>query len=147
MIIAFETGFVPPNINFTSPRDDIDALADGTIRIITEAIPLKNGYVGIDSFGFGGANAHLLVKWNPKIKINNGAPIDNLPRLVVLSGRTEEAVKSFLNDVSNYSETATLFLTARNIAYTQNVQYFTAVPSLLLAHCCLRTATLVEFFV
>ncbi|XP_067207292.1 fatty acid synthase-like [Linepithema humile] len=102
VIIAFETGFVPPNINFTSPRNDIDALMDGSIRVITEAMPLKNGYIGINSFGFGGANAHMLLQWNVKEKINNGTPTDDLPRLVVLSGRTEKSVKLFLDDIANH---------------------------------------------
>jgi len=102
VIIAFETGFVPPNINFTSPRKDIKPLMDGTICVVTEAMPLKNGYIGMNSFGFGGANAHMLLQWNVKKKINNGTPTDDLPRLVVLSGPTEESVKLFLNDVSNY---------------------------------------------
>ena len=57
--------------------------------------------VGINSFGFGGANAHVLLKWNEKTKINGGAPTDSLPRLVVASGRTEEAVDVFLKDVSH----------------------------------------------
>jgi len=104
VIIAFETGFVPPNINYTSPRDDIDALMNRTIRVIQEPMQLKNGYVGISAFGFGGANAHTLLKWNRKRKVNNGAPTDDLPRLVILSGRTEESLKLFFNDVSRYFE-------------------------------------------
>ncbi|XP_011066187.1 PREDICTED: fatty acid synthase-like [Acromyrmex echinatior] len=102
VIIGFETGFVPPNINYTSPRKDIDALLNGSIRVIQEQMPLKNGCVGINCYGFGGSNAHMLLKWNPKQKINNGAPNDDLPRLVILSGRTEESVKLFLNDIANH---------------------------------------------
>ncbi|KAG5347678.1 FAS synthase, partial [Acromyrmex charruanus] len=102
VIIAFETGFVPPNINYTSPRNDIDALINGTVRVIEKPMQLQNGYVGINNFGFGGSNAHLLLKWNDKLKINNGAPNDDLPRLVVLSGCTEESVKLFLNDIANH---------------------------------------------
>ncbi|KAG5318196.1 FAS synthase, partial [Pseudoatta argentina] len=102
VIIGFETGFVPPNINYTSPRKDIDALLNGSIRVIQEQMPLKNGYVGINCYGFGGSNAHMLLKWNPKQKINNGAPNKDLPRLVILSGRTEESVKLFLNDIANH---------------------------------------------
>jgi len=56
--------------------------------------------VGINSFGFGGANAHLLLQWNRKNKINGGAPTDMIPRLVIASGRTEEAVDTILKDVS-----------------------------------------------
>ncbi|XP_071640962.1 fatty acid synthase-like isoform X2 [Temnothorax longispinosus] len=99
-IIAFETGFVPPNINYTSPQN-IDALINGTVRVIEEPMPLKNGYIGINSFGFGGANSHMLLKWNLKQKVNNGTPSNDLPRLVILSGSTEESVKLFLNDVAN----------------------------------------------
>jgi len=62
-------------------------------------MPIINGYIGINSFGFGGANAHMLLKWNLKQKVN-GKSNDNLPRLVTLSGRTEESVKLFINDVS-----------------------------------------------
>ncbi|XP_012058645.1 PREDICTED: fatty acid synthase-like, partial [Atta cephalotes] len=102
VIIAFETGFVPPNINYTTPRNDIDALINGTVRVIEKPMQLQNGYVGINNFGFGGSNAHVLLKWNDKLKINNGTPNDDLPRLVVLSGRTEESVKLFLNDIANH---------------------------------------------
>ncbi|XP_036143548.1 fatty acid synthase [Monomorium pharaonis] len=103
VLIAFETGFVPPNINYTSPRNDIDALINGTVCVVTEPMPLKNGIIGINSFGFGGSSAHMLLKWNSKQKIKNRSTNDDLPRLVILSGRTEESVKIFLNDVVSYS--------------------------------------------
>jgi len=72
----------------------------GSIKIITEPTKWDLGYVAINSFGFGGANSHILLKPNLKQKINNGAPNDNLPRLIVVSGRTEEAVKIILDNVS-----------------------------------------------
>jgi len=59
----------------------------------------KNGYIGINSFG--ASNVHTLLKWNHK-KINNKAPNDDLPKPVILSGRTEESVTLFLNDISKY---------------------------------------------
>ncbi|XP_025994131.1 fatty acid synthase isoform X2 [Solenopsis invicta] len=106
VLIALEAGFVPPNIKYTSPRNDIEALLNGTVRVVEQTLPLKNGFIGINSFGFGGANAHMLLKWNPKQKINNRVTDDDLPRLVILSGRTEEAVKLFLNDVAGHSTDA-----------------------------------------
>jgi len=54
----------------------------------------------VSSFGIGGANAHVLLQRNEKEKVNGGGPVDPLPRLVVASGRTEEAVDVILKDVS-----------------------------------------------
>jgi fatty acid synthase len=56
--------------------------------------------VGVNSFGFGGANAHVLLQSYEKEKVNGGAPADLIPRLVIASGRTEEAVDVILTDVS-----------------------------------------------
>lgn len=71
--------------------------------------------------GFGGANAHALLKRNMKEKINRGIPQDNLPRLLLWSGRTEEAVNAILDSVLAQP------LDAEYIALLQNVQ--TATPS------------------
>ena len=95
-----ETGYIPPNLHFKRPREGIKALEDGRLQVIHELTPWEGGYVGINSFGFGGANAHVLLKSNPKEKVNNGKPKDDLPRIVAVSGRTEEAVNTLLNDVS-----------------------------------------------
>lgn len=100
VIIAMETGFIPPNINFKVPRADITAFHNGRINVVSEKTQWNGGLVGINSFGFGGANCHVLLNSNNKNKINNGLPDDDLPRLVVASGRTQEAVTTILNDVS-----------------------------------------------
>uniref|UniRef100_T1H7Z0 Carrier domain-containing protein n=1 Tax=Rhodnius prolixus TaxID=13249 RepID=T1H7Z0_RHOPR len=103
VIIAMETGLIPPNINFHTPRKDIEALHNKTVQteffhsqVVTEPTKWDGGMVGVNSFGFGGANCHSLLKWNEKSKVNNGLPEDNLPRLVNFSGRTYDAVMSAL---------------------------------------------------
>lgn len=53
--------------------------------------------MAINSFGFGGANAHILLRSNPKPKTN--WPKDPLPRIVGVSGRTQEAVNHFLDKI------------------------------------------------
>jgi len=94
-----ETGLIQPNINFTQARKGVKAFENGSVRVVTNPTPWTSGFMGISSFGFGGANCHVLLRCNSKEKVNNGAPNDNLPRLIVLSGRTEQAVESFLNEV------------------------------------------------
>ena|SRR5580765_2609754 len=96
-----ETGIIPPTIHFKRPRKDMTAIIEGRVKIVTEPTEWKGDYIGVNSFGFGGANCHILLKSNPKIKVNNETD-DNLPRLVAISGRTEEAVKIILDEVSTY---------------------------------------------
>lgn len=69
-------------------------------QVVTEKTPWDGGMVGVNSFGFGGANCHVLLKWNEKQKKNGGLPDDDIPRVVPASGRTEEAVDAILSDVS-----------------------------------------------
>lgn len=95
-----ETGIIPPNIHFNKPRSGVTALENGDLRIVVDPTPWKPDLVGINSFGFGGSNVHVLLRPNPKEKIKKGLPNDDLPRLIVMSGRTEHAVESFLTEVT-----------------------------------------------
>lgn len=67
----------------------------------------SGGYVALNSFGFGGANAHVLLKSNPKPKTT---PIlNNVPRVIAISGRTEEAVNNMLKNVNWIKDLILLF--------------------------------------
>lgn len=57
----------------------------------------SGGYIALNSFGFGGANAHVLLKSNPKLK--NTVTLNNLPRLILVSGRTKDGVNHMLQNV------------------------------------------------
>lgn len=100
-VLAFENRVIPPNINFAEIRSDIPSLVEGRLAVVSEPTPLEGNLIAVNSFGFGGANAHALLKGNPKVKVNGGIPEDNLPRLVTWSGRTEEAIDAILTDMSN----------------------------------------------
>ena len=69
-----------------------------SVQVVDKNWQWNGGLVAVNSFGFGGANVHILLRSNPKPKMN---PIkDNVPRLIGVSGRTEEAVKVFLEKVT-----------------------------------------------
>ncbi|XP_068623798.1 fatty acid synthase-like [Battus philenor] len=101
LCIAYTTGYIPPNLNYIVPREGVEALAEGRLKVITEKQPWNRGMSGVNSFGFGGANAHVLLKNFARDKVNNGMPSDDLPRLVCVSGRTESAVSRILNDLES----------------------------------------------
>lgn len=98
-----ETGFIPPNIHYNTPRSGATALEEGRMVVLTEKTPFKdkNVLVGVNSFGFGGANCHVLLEWNEKNKLKHGEPEDNVPRLICASGRVEEAVNAIFDDVTS----------------------------------------------
>ncbi|KAJ8963946.1 hypothetical protein NQ314_005277 [Rhamnusium bicolor] len=120
-IIGMETGFIPPNINFTVPRDKIRGIIEGRMKVVTDKMPFEDnrGLVAVNSFGFGGGNCHILIRWNPKEKINGGLPKDPLPRLVCVSGRTEDSITSLLDDFSNNKLDAEHVALIHNIFRTQ----------------------------
>ncbi|XP_052751905.1 fatty acid synthase-like [Galleria mellonella] len=101
MCIAYNTGLIPPNLHYETPRKGVAALAEGRLHVITEKQPWNKGLSGVSSFGFGGANAHVLLKNIAREKVNNGLPEDDLPRLVCVSGRTKSAVAKILNDLES----------------------------------------------
>ncbi|XP_046832999.1 fatty acid synthase-like [Vespa crabro] len=85
-ITSMESGLIPPNINLNQQHKK--AFTEERIMAVTETFSLDGEYIAINSFGFGGANAHIILKSNPKTKVNKGLPDDDLPRLVTVSGRT-----------------------------------------------------------
>lgn len=108
MCIAYSTGYIPPNLHYNVPREGVAALAEGRLNVVTKKHPWNRGMSGINSFGFGGANAHTLLKNVAKAKVNNGIPSDDLPRLACVSGRTESAVAKILNDLESRTVDAEL---------------------------------------
>ncbi|XP_012261752.1 fatty acid synthase [Athalia rosae] len=101
VLIGMETGIIPGNLHFNSPNLDIPALSDGRLKVVDKATPWNGGLVAVNSFGFGGANAHIVLRSNPKPKLSPVLDV-KLPKIVAVSGRTQEAVSSFLDKVKEH---------------------------------------------
>lgn len=97
VLLAFERGKIAPNLHFTQPRPTIKALMEGRIKVCSETSDLKGNLVAINSFGFGGANAHALLSQHKKKKINFGIPSDGIPRIINWSSRTDKGVSEFFD--------------------------------------------------
>lgn len=103
MVLSLEHGVWAPNIHFHDPNPDIPALTDGRLRVVTEPIPVRGGIVGINSFGFGGSNVHVILSPHGSKDLDQTTP-PVVPRLVQASGRTEEAVNTLLNKAQEQKE-------------------------------------------
>jgi fatty acid synthase, animal type len=102
MLVAMEEGIIPGNLHFKKANPDLYGLLDGRLKVVDQNMPWNGGIIGINSFGFGGANAHIILKSNPKPK--SICPRGELPSLVVCSGRTEEAVEMILSDADLHKD-------------------------------------------
>uniref|UniRef100_A0A8D2NDD8 Fatty acid synthase n=1 Tax=Zonotrichia albicollis TaxID=44394 RepID=A0A8D2NDD8_ZONAL len=102
VILSLEHGLWTPNLHFNTPNPDIPALQDGSLEVVCKPTPVKGGLIGINSFGFGGANAHVILRPNK----NKCQPLEtsNMPRLVQISGRTQEAVETLIQESRKHEE-------------------------------------------
>ncbi|MDA8140134.1 MAG: beta-ketoacyl synthase N-terminal-like domain-containing protein [Desulfobacteraceae bacterium] len=61
-VLALNFGAIPPNLHLNRPNPFID-FGSHPIQVVTQQTPLDPlAYTGISSFGFGGTNAHIVVK-------------------------------------------------------------------------------------
>lgn len=118
ILIAMEAGIIPGNLHFKNPNPDLYGIMDGRMKVVDKNMEWNGGIVGLNSFGFGGANAHVILKSNPKPK--SIGSIGEIPRLVACSGRTEEAVEILLNEIeSNRNDEE--FLGIMNEIHAKNI--------------------------
>ncbi|KAL4748821.1 hypothetical protein BDW72DRAFT_146407 [Aspergillus terricola var. indicus] len=97
MVLALENQTIPPNINFSMPNPKIP-FGPGGLRVPVECEPWpkdKAERVGLNGFGIGGANGHVLLESARSIL---GTSVDErpsgcTPQLLVFSGTHPETVK------------------------------------------------------
>ncbi|KAF5287178.1 hypothetical protein FQR65_LT12307 [Abscondita terminalis] len=101
VVLSMENDCFLPNISYANPGQE--PLIKKRLVVVTEPMAWvkKSNLAAINNFGFGGANAHVLLKRPSKIKIRT--PDDDLPRLVCFSGRTEKATHAFRDDLRQRS--------------------------------------------
>ena len=89
---------VPGNLNFKRPNPNIP-FEEFKLKVATELQPLPHlgdlpPVVGVNSFGFGGTNSHILLESPPKGKetVAKTEPVDR-PVLLPISARTDDALR------------------------------------------------------
>lgn len=118
VLLAMECGIIPGNLHYKSPNLKLHGILEGRVKVVDRNTPWVGDIVSVNSFGFGGANAHAILKWNPKQKIIS-LPHKVL-RLVSVSGRTKEAVEVLLADIEK-NQSDEEYLCLINGIYRKNI--------------------------
>src|SRR6202790_4181946 len=97
-LLVLKHGLIPASLHFDTPNPNID-FASLKLRVPTalEPFPAKGGarMVGVNSFGFGGANAHVLLTEAPlRSQPEHLGAQSNRAWPLVLSARSEEALRA-----------------------------------------------------
>lgn len=102
--LVLKHGLVPRTLHLTTVNPLIEL--DGTpLRIVREAEvwpPTAKRIAGVSSFGFGGANAHVVLEAAPSIETRMSA-VDRPLDVLAISAKTDTTLRSL---AANYAETA-----------------------------------------
>jgi len=104
-----------------NPRIDFDDL---NLRVVTEAEPIVDNVpvvVGINSFGFGGANAHAILR-SPPVTEKKKATESTRPLPIVLSAATQGALRDVARNLSEdivHGDTSDIYDIAYHLAFAR----------------------------
>ncbi|CAH1636735.1 unnamed protein product [Spodoptera littoralis] len=93
--LAYHTGQIPANLHYYEPQDEIDAVRDGRVQVVTENTPFGRGFTALNSFSYSGTNVHVLMKGHYKPK-DLDRYRSSIPHIVLTSGRQDQCVKSMI---------------------------------------------------
>ncbi|KAK9826409.1 hypothetical protein WJX81_000891 [Elliptochloris bilobata] len=62
LMLAGEAGLLPGNLHFRAPNPASAGLASGALKVVAQNTAWPGGVAAISSFGFGGSNAHVLLR-------------------------------------------------------------------------------------
>ncbi|KAJ5533456.1 lovastatin nonaketide synthase [Penicillium frequentans] len=115
--MALEKGKIPPNMHFKRPNKEI-AFDDWGITVPTDLIDFPTNSQGtkrvsINSFGYGGSNAHVILEAYDTFPNNIDQPVSTLPKafeadvigrpfLVPLTSHSEKAGKVWTDSLTAY---------------------------------------------
>lgn len=123
LLLAFKHKMLPANMNFTqqNPLLDMDA---SPFYVVTKNKELINKvcsnnekkplYAGVSAFGFGGSNAHMIIR--EYVDLRSASDESNGEKLILLSAMTKAQLKTQAVNLLNYMDEKDIKLD--DIAYT-----------------------------
>ncbi|XP_046574357.1 fatty acid synthase-like isoform X2 [Haliotis rubra] len=106
-IMSIYHGMIPPCLHYKTPNEGIEGIPLGKIKIVDTCHKLKGriSIMGINSFGFGGVNGHLILMSykNPPDECKKAGTY-----LVPLTVRSEEGIARIRTFLEKHSENVAL---------------------------------------
>ncbi len=98
--MALESNYLPASLHFETPNENID-FEGLNVRVTANPIELLKGkrarLAGINSFGFGGANAHVVIS-DPEQAVEDKSLTAGTSHVFLASAHTASALEALLED-------------------------------------------------
>lgn len=121
VLLSLKNNKIPANLNFNTPNPKINWAA-APIKVVDENMTWDNKsklrIAGINGFGFGGSNAHIIIQeYLNKEEANETQ--DGIDYVLKLSAKTKSALKNITKNYIDYIENHEN-VDIKNIVYTTN---------------------------
>ncbi|GAB1214119.1 hypothetical protein ATERTT37_003279 [Aspergillus terreus] len=123
VVLAMEKGQIPPSVNFQKPNPKLQ-LDEWRLKVATELEPWPAASdqpwrASVNNFGYGGTNSHVIVEGVgslasllPRKQLTNGihhaidskADVKTQSKVLVFSGRDEQACQRMVSNTKEYLE-------------------------------------------
>lgn len=100
VLLAMDAGMLPGSLQYEIPNPEIKGLSNGNLQVVTKNTKWNSEYVAVNALGICNYLGHIVLKRSPKQK--SSLQFD-IPVLLPVSSRTEDAIKTILNNVSESS--------------------------------------------
>ncbi|KAL6796280.1 polyketide synthase [Trichoderma sp. SZMC 28013] len=117
-ILVLEHGAIPPNVNFDQPKPNLN-LEKKKIQVPRTLQKWREGNVArvsINSFGYGGTNAHAVIERpSPRAVVDDNS---EMPRLFTLSAANQASLQSMLATMADWVSKREDQPILRDLSYT-----------------------------
>ncbi|KAJ2952058.1 hypothetical protein O0L34_g4321 [Tuta absoluta] len=100
VLLGYKTGKIAANLHCDNPRQDVAAIRDGRLRIVTEHEPFQRSYAAVNCFSVSGNSGHILLRGYYKPKATE-TPKPSIPYLIPVSGRNESSVQKAIDNLKS----------------------------------------------
>ncbi|KAK7571973.1 hypothetical protein V9T40_014445 [Parthenolecanium corni] len=96
-LLVLDSQNIPPNANLSEVNQDIRAIREKKIKVTEQKTELDGNIAAVNTIGLWGMVNHAVFQNNASRKQKNN--FDNIPRLILLSGRTAEGLGQVLKKI------------------------------------------------